>query len=110
MTVDELRTQLESGSSIAEIATTKSIDVNTIIDALVAEAKTHLDQAVADGKVTQDEATKRLDDMRTDHRHGQRRGSARPTQVPNYRVKVVKVPSPWRSADRRRRGPARRGG
>jgi polyhydroxyalkanoate synthesis regulator phasin len=65
MTVDELRTQLESGSSIAEIATTKSIDVNTIIDALVAEAKTHLDQAVADGKVTQDEATKRLDDMRT---------------------------------------------
>ncbi|MBK6668840.1 MAG: hypothetical protein V9E99_16815 [Microthrixaceae bacterium] len=65
MTVDELRTQLESGTSIAEIATTKSIDVNTIIDALVAEAKTHLDQAVADGKVTQDEATKRLDDMRT---------------------------------------------
>ena len=69
-TADDLRTQLKSGSTLAQIATAKGVDVQTVIDALVAEAKTKLAQAVTDGKITQAQAdtrtaklTERITDM-----------------------------------------------
>ncbi len=69
-TADDLRTQLESGSTLAQIATAKGVDVQTVVDALVAEANAKLAQAVTDGKITQAQAdtrseklTERITDM-----------------------------------------------
>lgn len=46
MTAAELRTELESGKTIAQVATAKSVDVQKVIDALVAEATTHITDMV----------------------------------------------------------------
>jgi hypothetical protein len=56
VTTDELRQALAGGQSIADYAKSKNVDPQKVIDALVAEAKTHLDQAVTAGKLTQAEA------------------------------------------------------
>jgi hypothetical protein len=63
MTADELRTELEGGKTIAQVAGEKSVDVQTVIDAMVADASARLDQAVADGKLTSDEAAQRKADL-----------------------------------------------
>jgi cytochrome c553 len=67
---DELRTQLQSGKTIAQVAQDKGVDVNKVITALVDEAKARLAQAVTDGKLTQAQAdarsaelTQRITDM-----------------------------------------------
>ena len=39
LTVDELRTQLQDGSTLADVAAAQDVDVDTLIDALVAEAR-----------------------------------------------------------------------
>lgn len=52
----ELRDALESGKTIADVAADKGVDVQTVIDAIVADMSSHLDQAVADGKLTQEQA------------------------------------------------------
>lgn len=51
ITADELRTALQDGSTIAEVAQAHDVAVQTVIDALVADATTHLDQAVANGRI-----------------------------------------------------------
>ncbi len=61
----ELMTQLRDGSTLAEIATAQGVDPQTVVDALVAEAKTHLDQAVTDGRMDQTEADQKLADATT---------------------------------------------
>lgn len=53
---DELRTQLQSGKSLATIAGDKT---PALIDALVAAGNTRLDQAVTDGRLTQAQADER---------------------------------------------------
>jgi hypothetical protein len=63
ITDDELRTALEDGQTIAQVAEANGVDVQTVIDALVAEAKAHLDERVADGDLTQAEADERLADI-----------------------------------------------
>jgi hypothetical protein len=63
MTADELRSALESGKTIADVAADQGVDVQTVIDALVAEAKTHLDEEVASGDLTQEEADERLSQL-----------------------------------------------
>lgn len=65
LTEDELRTELREGATIAEIATTQKVDVDTVIDAMVAEAKTRLDARVKDGSMTQSDADARLKDITT---------------------------------------------
>ena len=65
ITADELRTELEAGKTIAEVATTKGVDIQTVIDAVVADIKTHLDEEVAEGDLTQAEADTRLADATT---------------------------------------------
>jgi hypothetical protein len=57
---DTLRTELRSGKTVAEIATEQGVDPQTVIDALVAEAESHLDLSVENGRLTQDEADARL--------------------------------------------------
>jgi hypothetical protein len=66
ITNDELMTELRSGKSIADVAKSKNVDVNKVIDAIVSEAQSKLDAAVKDGDLTQDEANKLKADLK-DH-------------------------------------------
>jgi lipoate-protein ligase A len=60
MAADELRTELRSGKTIAQVASDKGVDVQDVIDALVADVKQHLDEEVASGEHTQAEADAKL--------------------------------------------------
>ena len=52
ITVDQLRTELGTDKSVADVAKAHGVDPQKVIDALVADATTHIDQAVTDGKLT----------------------------------------------------------
>ena len=60
MDVNELRTDLRNGQTVAQVAQSKGVEPQAVVDAMVAEAKGRLDQAVTDKKITQDQADKRL--------------------------------------------------
>jgi hypothetical protein len=58
LSADELRTKLEDGTTtIAAVATAHGVEVSTVIDAMVADATTHVDQALKDGKIDAAKAT-----------------------------------------------------
>ena len=57
---DELGDLLRDGQSLAEVATAQGVDVQTVIDALVNDVKEHLDEAVANERLTQEEADAKL--------------------------------------------------
>lgn len=57
---DELRAALDDDQTIAEVAAAKGVDVQTVIDAMVAATKAHLDEEVAAGEHTQAEADEKL--------------------------------------------------
>jgi len=53
---DTLRTELQDGKSLADIATENGVDPQAVVDALVAEATTQIDQAVTAGRIDADQA------------------------------------------------------
>ncbi len=61
-----LRTELQAGKSLADVAKAQGVDKQAVIDALVTDAKTRLAEAVKNGKLTQAEADTRAADM-ADH-------------------------------------------
>jgi hypothetical protein len=63
ITEDELHDALRDGQTIAEVASAQGVEVQAVIDALVAEATTRIDAAVADGDLTEEEATERKADL-----------------------------------------------
>ncbi len=63
MTEADLRTALESGQTIAQVAADKGVDVQVVIDALVADANAHIDAEVTSGEITQAEADARKADV-----------------------------------------------
>ena len=62
----DLRTALESGQSIADVANAHGVDPQTVIDALVADAKAKLADAVTNGDLTQAQADARSADLEQD--------------------------------------------
>jgi hypothetical protein len=62
--IDEaaLRTELQTGKTVAEVAKAHGVDVQKVVDALVADLKTHLDAEVAAGRITQAQADQKLAD------------------------------------------------
>ncbi len=52
----ELRTQLDAGKSLADVAKAQGKSVDGLVDAMVAAEKKRLDEAVAAGKLTQAQA------------------------------------------------------
>lgn len=60
VTVAELRTALESGTSLADVASSKGISKATLISKLLEAAKAHLAAEVKEGDLTQAQADKRL--------------------------------------------------
>jgi polyhydroxyalkanoate synthesis regulator phasin len=59
VTTEDLRTAFADGKSIADVAAEQGVEVQTVIDTLVAEVSTHLDEAVAEGRLTEEEAATR---------------------------------------------------
>lgn len=60
--IDEatLRAELRSGKTIAQVAQAHGVDVQKVVDALVAELRTHLAADVAAGRITQAQADEKL--------------------------------------------------
>ncbi len=56
MSVGDLQAELLAGKSVAEVAAAKGISLDAIVNAVVAEQKQVLDQAVAAGRLTQAQA------------------------------------------------------
>ena len=56
MSEDDLRTALRDGQTIAQVAEAQGVDVQTVIDAMVADATARIDEAVGDGNLDADRA------------------------------------------------------
>jgi hypothetical protein len=65
ITADEVRTALQDGTTLADLAAAHGKTAQDVVDALVAELKAHLDEEVAAGEHTQAEADARLADATT---------------------------------------------
>jgi hypothetical protein len=63
VTAEELRTELQAGKTIAEVAGEQGVDVATVVAAMVTEAEARLAQAVTDGKLTQAEADEKAAEL-----------------------------------------------
>jgi polyhydroxyalkanoate synthesis regulator phasin len=61
---EELRTSLESGKTLAEVAKERGKSVDGLIDAMVAEATKQLDEAVAAGKLTKERRDAMVADLK----------------------------------------------
>jgi ribosome-interacting GTPase 1 len=86
MTEDELRTALEEdGTSIADVAADQGVEVQKVVDALVADANARIDKAVTDGDLEADRAEElksgladRITEMVNGEFRGDRGGRAGP--------------------------------
>ena len=57
---ETLRSEFAAGKSIADIAAEQGIAIDTVVAALVADLEEHLNEHVADGSLTEDEAAEKL--------------------------------------------------
>ncbi len=60
LTKEELRTQVRSGKTLAQIATTQKVDIKLVIDSIVTNIKTYIAEELASGEITQAVADKKL--------------------------------------------------
>ena len=63
LTTDQLHEQLRAGKSLTDLATEKGVSADDLKAVATAAHKAHLDQAVADGKLTQAQADAMLERM-----------------------------------------------
>jgi len=56
ISVDELRTALIAGQTLAQVAEAKGVSRQTVVDALVAGHNARIDRAVAEGGLTAEKA------------------------------------------------------
>jgi len=73
LSASDLRSKLESGKSLAQIARAQGKSVDGLVAALVAEARQHLDEAVSAGQLTKTQETEMLAKLRagiSDFVHG----------------------------------------
>ena len=59
MEPDALKDALKEGRTLAQVAESQGVDVQVVIDALVAEGNARIDAAVANGRLGADEAEER---------------------------------------------------
>ena len=60
---DELEDALEDDQSIADVAAARNVNVQTVVDALVADADAEIDEAVADGDLDAEDAAELKEDV-----------------------------------------------
>ena len=65
MELVDLQTELDNGKTIAALAEEKGVDTQTIIDAYLAQVKAKLDEKVANGDITQEQADSHLEQAKT---------------------------------------------
>lgn len=65
VTTDQLRTEVESGKTLAQVAKDKGKSVDGLVSALVDGARSRLDAAVEDGRLTQSQADSMLSDLKS---------------------------------------------
>jgi polyhydroxyalkanoate synthesis regulator phasin len=63
LTTAEVRAQLQAGVTLSEIITAQGQTVEAVVHALVAEAQAHLNEAVAAGRITQEQADSMLTEL-----------------------------------------------
>ncbi len=83
---DDLRTAVQGGQSLADVAKDKNVSVDTLVSALVAAEKTRIAKEVTDGKLTQAQADERLSDLTT--RITERVNSTRPSRGDRSKTKT----------------------
>jgi uncharacterized protein YidB (DUF937 family) len=94
MTTEELQDALQDGQSVAEVAEAQGVDLDTVVDAVLAEIEERLDTLVENGRLTQEQADERLENARervTERMNqtrtpGDRNGSDRPDMPPPPRA------------------------
>jgi hypothetical protein len=64
ITADQLRTEVQAGKSLAQVAEAHGVAEQKVIDAIVADGKAHLDAEVAAGQLTQVQADRRLAELK----------------------------------------------
>ncbi len=62
---EALREQLEAGASMAEVGQLNGVDTATVVDAIVADINTRLDEGVESGRLTAEEADEKRADAET---------------------------------------------
>ena len=65
MTAEEVREAISNGQTLAQLAEANGSTGQALIDAILAEVKTHLDEKVAAGDLTQEEADAKLAEATT---------------------------------------------
>lgn len=65
LSIDELRTSLQDGQTLADVAAAQGVDTQTVIDTLVVGAGEHLAEEVTEGDMTQEEADAQLAEITT---------------------------------------------
>jgi hypothetical protein len=65
LTVPQLFQKLSGGMSLADVAKAQGKSVDGLKAAMLADAKTHLDQAVKDGMLTEAQATQELNELKS---------------------------------------------
>ena len=66
LTVAQLDAKLANGQSLADVAKAQGKSVDGLKDAILGDAKKHLDQAVTDGRLTQAQADSMYDRLKAD--------------------------------------------
>lgn len=57
---ETLQAQIKDGSNLADIASEAGVDVQQLVDVMVSEASTRIDEAVANGRIDEAEAAEKL--------------------------------------------------
>ena len=65
LTKEELRTQVRSGKTLAEIATAQKVDIKLVISSIVTNIKTYIAEELASGEITKEQADKKLANVET---------------------------------------------
>jgi hypothetical protein len=63
LTAEELRAELVDGKTLADVAEAQGVELDTVVEALLAPMAEKLAQAVEAGKLTQEEADEKLELM-----------------------------------------------
>jgi len=61
--VADVGEQLRRGSTLADVAVAQGVEVSVVVDLIVEQKTERLDAAVADGRITQDEADEKAADL-----------------------------------------------
>jgi len=75
MTVEELQEALTGGQTVAELAEDQGVALEDIVDALIAPRIERIQQAVEDGRITQEQADERIEQMEARMLEGLESGS-----------------------------------